>query len=102
MLGFAQVALPPAMSVLDAVLSRGEETSHVVHFEDQGDKHCKPTHSADCTVCRYLSSAEARPATASYWEAASSTTQAAVRLGLGPTARPDRVQPPSRAPPAIA
>jgi hypothetical protein len=101
LLGVTQVALPPAMSVVDAILSRGE-TSQGAHFEDPSEKHCTPTHSGDCTVCRYLSNAMARPATPSYLDVASRTTQAAVRLGLAPSAGPERIQPPSRAPPAIA
>jgi hypothetical protein len=101
LLGVTQIALPPAMSVVDAILSRGE-TSQGAHFEDPSEQHCTPTHSGDCTVCRYLSNATARPATPSYFADAGRSVETNIGSGLGSVARSERAQPPSRAPPEIA
>jgi len=49
----AQFALPGALSVADGIDANvvGESVAHV---EDIAHKQCKPPHTADCAVCRYL------------------------------------------------
>jgi hypothetical protein len=61
----AQFALPAAASIADGLAARatGNTTSHV---ESVAGTHCTPAHSADCTLCRYLSGTSADIATASF------------------------------------
>ena len=52
-----QFALPTGASYLDAAAaSRPSASASVVHIEEGPGKSCQPPHSAECAVCRYLSS----------------------------------------------
>ena len=49
-----QFALPGVASVADGMVARST-TNQAAHVEDVTQKSCKPPHSADCLVCRFLS-----------------------------------------------
>jgi hypothetical protein len=49
----AQFALPGALSVADGVAASGTSET-IAHVEDIAHKQCKPPHTAECAVCRYL------------------------------------------------
>jgi hypothetical protein len=50
----AQFALPAVASVADGAAAAGGRNS-AAHLESKGDRDCKPPHSADCAICRFLS-----------------------------------------------
>ena len=66
----AQFALPAAASVADGAAAAGGRNS-AAHVESKGDRDCKPPHTADCAICRFLTTAhgQARAATAILVEA---------------------------------
>ena len=49
-----QFALPGVASIADGAIARSTR-NEVSHVEDVAQKSCKPPHSADCVVCRFLS-----------------------------------------------
>lgn len=54
LLAAMQFAVPAVVSVVDGVVARhGRESA--THIEEFGQNACKPPHSADCAVCRFLS-----------------------------------------------
>ena len=54
LLAAMQFAVPAAMSVVDGTVARwGQDAGS--HVEAFGQNACKPPHSADCAVCRFLS-----------------------------------------------
>src|SRR3954468_16837236 len=50
----AQFALPAVASVADGLSAAGGRNS-AAHVEAKGDQDCKPPHTADCVICRFLS-----------------------------------------------
>jgi hypothetical protein len=58
-----QFALPTGVSYLDAAAaSRSSATPALAHVEDGPGQSCQPPHSAECAVCRYLSTYASDPA----------------------------------------
>ncbi len=54
LLAAMQFAVPAVVSVVDGVVARhGRESP--THIEEFGQNQCKPPHSADCAICRFLS-----------------------------------------------
>jgi hypothetical protein len=49
-----QFALPAVASVADGAAAAGGRNS-AAHIESKGDRDCKPPHTADCAICRFLS-----------------------------------------------
>ena len=54
LLAAMQFAAPAFVSVVDGTVAKVVRDP-VMHVESIGDNECTPPHSADCTVCRYLS-----------------------------------------------
>jgi hypothetical protein len=54
LLAAMQFAVPAVVSVVDGTVARSARESGT-HIEAFGDNQCKPPHSADCAICRFLS-----------------------------------------------
>jgi hypothetical protein len=54
LLAAMQFAAPAVVSVVDGAFAKSVRDP-VMHVEANGDNECTPPHTADCTVCRYLS-----------------------------------------------
>lgn len=54
LLAAMQFAVPAVVSVVDGAQARGGRNS-ASHVEEVGGKQCRPPHSEDCLVCRFLS-----------------------------------------------
>src|SRR5439155_21879482 len=53
---FAQAGLPAAFVVTDALATeRAGPAAQVSHVEDGPGQGCRPSHPAECAVCRFLS-----------------------------------------------
>ena len=59
-----QFAVPALVSVADGVVARGGRNS-ASHVEDVGGKQCRPPHTEDCVVCRFLSATHSTAAASS-------------------------------------
>jgi hypothetical protein len=57
-----QFALPGVASIVDGASARANDTV-TAHVEDVAHRGCKPPHSADCAICRYLTGTFSTPAT---------------------------------------
>ena len=55
-----QFAVPAAVSIADGALARASRESRS-HVEGIGDNQCTYSHSADCLLCRFLSTTLAEP-----------------------------------------
>ena len=56
----AQCAMPSLLSVVDGAAS-GNGRNAAAHFEDVSSTGCQPAHSAECGLCRFLSTASVKP-----------------------------------------
>jgi hypothetical protein len=56
LLAAMQFAVPAVVSVVDGAQARGGRNSGS-HVEEVGGKQCRPPHSEDCLICRFLSAA---------------------------------------------
>ena len=56
LLAAMQFAAPAVVSVADGAFAKSVRDPSM-HVEANGDNECTPPHSADCTMCRYLSDA---------------------------------------------
>jgi hypothetical protein len=54
LVGFAQIAIPNALLIADAIEARSPGAS-VVHVEESSASGCRAAHSAECSICRFLS-----------------------------------------------
>src|SRR4051812_9141947 len=95
----AQFALPAVASVADGLSAAGGRNS-AAHVESKGDQDCKPPHSADCAICRFLSGThgQSRSSTTAFVLASSATPVEALVLVAGAAPRHGFN---SRAPPAV-
>jgi hypothetical protein len=57
----AQIALPAGLSVSDA-RGAADARGTAAHVEETSGKQCKPPHTAECGICRYLSVSAAKGA----------------------------------------
>jgi len=57
----AQSAMPSVLSVADGAASKDGRNA-AAHFEDVSTNGCQPAHSAECGLCRFLSTASVKPA----------------------------------------
>ena len=55
-----QFVLPAAVSVADGAAAAGGRNS-ATHVESKGDRDCKPPHTADCAMCRFLTAVHSQP-----------------------------------------
>jgi hypothetical protein len=62
LLAAIQFAAPAALSVVDGTVASSERVSGA-HFEAFGQNKCTPPHSADCAICRFLSTTHGQVAT---------------------------------------
>src|SRR3954467_961797 len=93
----AQFALPAVASVADGLSAAGGRNS-AAHVESKGDRDCKPPHTADCAICRFLTGTHSQARSASATLAAACTATAhetlivlsavAPRHGFNPRAPP--------------
>lgn len=94
-----QFAVPAVVSVADGAIARGGRNAGS-HVEDVGGKQCRPPHTEDCLLCRFLtathSAAPAAPAPAIEQTIASIPT-----TRIAHTAVADRYGFNSRAPPTL-
>ena len=51
-----QLAVLPALSVIDGLFALRSGSVAVAHIEGQSSKSCQPPHSEDCALCQSLSS----------------------------------------------
>lgn len=58
-----QIALPAALGAADAMMADGGRKA-VAHVEETSGKLCTAGHTADCSICRHLSTPSARGAAA--------------------------------------
>jgi hypothetical protein len=58
-----QFATPAVISVADGAVARGGRNS-ASHVEDVGGKQCRPPHTEDCLLCRFLSATHSTAAAA--------------------------------------
>jgi len=56
LLAAMQLAVPAFVSVADGSVARAGRAS-AAHVEEVGGKQCRPPHSEDCLICRFLSAA---------------------------------------------
>jgi len=63
LLAAIQFAMPGVASVFDG-LDAGAGGRMTAHVENGAQKSCRPPHSADCAVCRFLSQAASKERTA--------------------------------------
>jgi hypothetical protein len=92
-----QFAVPAVVSVVDGAQARGGRNSGS-HVEEVGGKQCRPPHSEDCLLCRFLSATTgvttAAPAptieekSATVPEASVTLCAVAERYGFNPRAPP--------------
>ena len=97
LLAAMQFAVPALVSVADGSGARAGRTS-AAHIEEVGGKQCRPPHSEDCLICRFLSAthqAASSAAPACVGEEISSPSASLV----SPSAVDDRRGFNSRAPP---
>ena len=93
-----QLVLPPALTIADGLIERDSPTSS--HIEDHSRTSCRPAHTADCAICRTISSLSAPKGSApsiAIALAAQGISRTA-QLGARPV-EPWFGRPPSRAPP---
>lgn len=57
-----QVALSGGVAVLDGAEALRTGGGSVTHVEDASTRSCQPPHSAECSLCRYLSGFSANDA----------------------------------------
>src|SRR5260221_992407 len=62
LLAAMQFAVPAVVSVVDGDGARAGRPLGT-HVEEFGQNQCKPPHSADCAICRFLSTAHSQPGT---------------------------------------
>lgn len=55
----AQLALPGALGVIDA-MSAGDGRSTAAHIEETTRQQCRAPHSDECIICRHLSTGATR------------------------------------------
>lgn len=95
----AQLALPAALSVGDGI-DANSVGAGVAHVEDIAGKQCKPPHSADCAVCRYLATGSVgNSATATGFAGSTHALVAATSVNAPLSAAHFRLR--SRAPPTF-
>ncbi len=93
-----QFALPAILSVTDGASAAGGRNS-ASHIESKGDRDCKPPHTADCAVCRFLTATVSRGGPATVGHVAENLRAAAIARQFGdPSAVLAHLQR-SRAPP---
>ena len=96
----AQIAIPSALVILDGIATARSVRS-ISHAESSPGKDCTPAHSADCLICRFVSSVAtdaARPAH-NVWPRARAPHPRITAAILAAVAVP--ALPLSRAPPAV-
>src|SRR6266566_3271927 len=59
LVAMAQIAIPSALVVLDGIATT-RSVGSMSHVESGSGKGCVPAHTADCAVCRCLSTAAAK------------------------------------------
>lgn len=62
LLAAMQFAVPAVVSVVDGAGARAGRPSGT-HVEEFGRNQCKPPHSADCAICRFLSTTHSQAGT---------------------------------------
>jgi hypothetical protein len=72
----AQFALPAVASVADGAAAAGGRNS-AAHVESKGDRDCKPPHTADCAICRFL--------TTTHGQTRAAAAPLLATVGLAPT-----------------
>lgn len=50
-----QLAVGPALSVIDGAYAKRDSNVVLAHVEGHSTKSCQPPHSADCAICQFVS-----------------------------------------------
>jgi hypothetical protein len=85
LLAAMQFAVPALVSVADGSVARAGRTS-AAHVEEVGGKQCRPPHSEDCLICRFLSAAHSVASTAATCAAAEEIASLRAALATSPAA----------------
>ena len=59
-----QLAVGPALSVIDGAYANRDSDVVLAHVEGHSTKSCQPPHSADCAICQFVSSLVVRASNA--------------------------------------
>ena len=96
-----QFALPSAVTLVDATSAVRSGSDAVAHVEGSSSKSCRPPHSAECGLCRYVSAHVTNDGDVGQPTWPLVKVAAPVELSRMLHAGAARSLPPSRAPPLV-